>query len=165
MATIDIQFDANALYCPSSNGAAMRLLEGATVKTFVRSFDSATEEFAHGKLRLPVDFDTGGTVSFIAAVLAETAASGKNVSHRFGHRAICDSESFDGSYANANSGDKAIDATQNDVSLHAWSVAAANLGWMPGDLVLFRYSRIAASANNLPGDMHLLLLTIKIPVS
>ena len=164
MATIEIQFDANTLYCPASNGAAMLLLEAATVQTFVRSFDDTTEEYVHGKFRLPDDLDTAGTATFCVAVMAKTAAASKNVEHRLSHVALADSEDFDVAYTNEDSGDKAIDATQDDISIHTWTETVSNLGWAAGDLVLFRYSRIAPSADNLSGDMYLLHLTIKIPV-
>ncbi len=164
MATIDVQFDANAVYCPAVNGAAMSLLEGSTVETFVRSFDDTSEEFVHGKFRLPDDLDTSGTVTFRVGVLAKTAAAAKNVQHRFGHVARQDGEDFDVAYSNEDSGNKAIEDTQDNVSVHAWTETVSNLGWAAADLILFRYSRIAPSSGNLPGDMHLLHLTIIIPV-
>ena len=164
MAIIEIQFDINSLYSAPTNGAPLALLDGTTVDTFVRSFDDTTEEFAHGKLRLPDDLDTAGTVTFRVAVMAKTAAASKNVEHRISHVALADSEDFDVAYSNEDSGDKAIDATQDDISIHSWTETVANLGWTAGDLVLFRYSRIAPSADNLSGDMYLLHLTIKIPV-
>ena len=164
MATIEIQFDANTLYCPASNAAAMRLLQGATVQTFVRAFDDTTEEYVHGKFRLPDDLDTAGTATFRVAVMAKTAAASKNVEHRLSHVALADSEDFDVAYTNEDSGDKAIDATQDDISIHEWTETVSNLGWTAGDLVLFRYSRIAPSSDNLSGDMYLLHLIIKIPV-
>ena len=164
MATIEIQFDANTLYCPSTGGAALRLLEGASAETFVRAFDDTTEEYVQGKFRLPDSLDTAGTVTFCVAVTAATAAASKNVQHRFGHIALADSEDFDAVYTNEDSGERPIDATQDDISIHTWTETVANLGWAAGDLVLFRYSRIAPSANNLGGDMYLLHLTIRIPV-
>ncbi len=164
MATTEIQFDVHALYCPSDNGAAMRLLQGAATQTFVRSFDDTTEEYAHGKFRLPDELDVSGTVEFSVAVMAQTAAASKNVRHRFGHVARADGEDFDVAYTNEDSDDKAIDFTQDETSIHSWTETVANLGWTAGDLVLFRYSRIAPAADNLPGDMYLLHLTIKIPV-
>ncbi len=164
MATTDIQFDAHSLYCPPTNGAPLTLLDGTTVDTFVRAFDDTTEEYAHGKFRVPDNIIPSGTVTFSAVVLAKTAAASKNVQHRFGHVALANSEDFDVAYTNEDSGDKAIDATQDDISIHTWTETVANLGWAAGDLVLFRYSRVAPGANNLSGDMYLLHLTIQIPV-
>lgn len=164
MATIEIQFDVNSLYGAPTNGAPLRLLDGTAVDTFVRSLDDTTEEYVHGKFRLPADLDTSGTVTFTVAVMAKTAAASKNVQHRFGHAARADGEDFDVAYTNEDSGDKAIDATQDDISIHTWTETVSNLGWAAGDLVLFRYSRIAPSADNLSGDMYLFHLTIKIPV-
>ena len=164
MATIEFQFDANTLYCPSDNGAAMRLLQGGSVETFVRSFDDTTEEYVQGKIRLPDDLDTSGTVTFSVAAMAQTAAASKNVRHRLGHVAREDGEDFDVAYTNEDSGDMPIDATQDEISVHSWTETVSNLGWAAGDLVLFRYSRIAPSADNLGTDMFLFHLTIKVPV-
>ena len=158
------QFDAHALQSAPANGAPLTLLDGASVDTFVRALDDTSEEFVQGKFRLPADLDTAGTVTFRVAVMAKTAAASKNVEHRFGHVALADSEDFDVAYTNEDSGDKAIDATQDDISVHEWTETVSNLGWTAGDLVLFRYSRIAPSADNLPGDMYLFHLTIEIPV-
>jgi hypothetical protein len=164
MATIEIQFDANALHGAPTNGAPLALLDGANVDTFVRSFDDSTEEFAHGKFCLPDDLGASGTVTFSVAVMAKTAAAAKNVEHRFGHAASSDGEDFDVSYTNEDSGNRVINATQNNISIHTWTETVSNLGWAAGDLILFRYSRITPSAANLPGDMYLFHLTIKIPV-
>ena len=158
------QFDAHALQSAAANGAPLTLLDGTDVETFVRAFDDATEEFVQGKIRLPADLDTTGTVTFGVAVMVKTAAASKNVEHRFGHVALAESEDFDVAYSNEDSGDKEIDATQDDVSIHTWTETVSNLGWAAGDLVLFRYSRIAPSENNLSGDMYLFHLTIQIPV-
>ena len=163
MATTDIQFDANALYCPPANGAPLALLDGTNVDTFVRAFDDTTEEFAHGKFRVP-DNMVAGTVTFSVAVMAKTWAFPKNVQHRLGHVPLADSDDFDVAYSNEDSGDRSIDATQDDILIHTWTETVANLGWTAGDLVLFRYSRIAPTILNLAGDLYLLHLTIKIPV-
>ncbi len=166
MATTDIQFDAHSLQSAPTNGAPIALLDGTTVDTFVRTLDDTTEEYVHGKFRLPDDLNSGGTVTFSAVVMAKTAAASKNVQHRFGHVALAADEDFDVAFTNKDSGDKALEAagTQDDISVHTWTETVANLGWTAGDLVLFRYSRIAAGANDLSGDMYLLHLTIQIPV-
>ena len=157
------QFDAHALQSTPSNGAPIVLIDGANVDTFVRAFDDTTAEFVQSKFRVPDNIDVSSMVTFSVAVMAKTTAATTNVEHRFAHVARSDSEDFDVVYTNEDSGDKAIDATQDDISIHTWTETVANLGWAAGDLVLFRYSRIAPSANNLSGDMYLLHLTIKIP--
>ena len=164
MAYLEIQFDANSLYGAAANGAPLALLDGTTVDTFVRALDDTTEEYVHGKLRLPDDLDTSGTVTFRVAVMAKTWAFPKNVQHRLGHVPLADSDDFDVAYSNEDSGDRSIDATQDDILIHTWTETVANLGWTAGDLVLFRYSRIAPTILNLAGDLYLLHLTIKIPV-
>ena len=142
----------------------MNLLQGSSVQTFVRALDDTTQEYALGKFHLPDDLDSSAAVTFEAAVMAATAAASKNVQHRLAHIALADGEDFDVAYTDEDSGDKAVDDSQDNVSVHAWTETVANLGWTAGDLVLFSYSRIAPTENNLPGDMYLLYLTIKIPV-
>ncbi len=166
MATTDIQFDAHSLQSAPTNGAPIALLDGTNVDTFVRAFDDTTEEYAVGKFRVPDNILTSGTVTFSAAVMPKTAVASKNVEHRFGHVALAADEDFDVAYTNEDSGDKALEAggTQDDISIHTWTETVANLGWTAGDLVLFRYSRIDASAADLSGDMYLLYLMIQIPV-
>ena len=158
-----VQFDAHSLNGAPTNGAPLALLDGTNVDTFVRAFDDTTEEFVHGKFRLPADLNTDGSVTFSAAVMPKTAATA-NVQHRFGHVALIDLANFDVAYGNEDSGDKAVDDGQDNISIHTWTETVSNLGWTAGRLVLFRYSRIAPSANNLSGDMYLFHLTIKIPV-
>ena len=156
------QFDAHALQSAPANGAPLTLLDGTNVDTFVRALDDTTEEFVQGRFRLPDDLDATGTVTFSVAVMPKTAATAK-VQHRLGHVALIDLAGFDVAYSNEDSGDKAVDDGQDNISIHAWTETVANLDWEAGDLVLFRYSRIAPSADHLSGDMYLLHLTIQIP--
>ncbi|MBN2024496.1 MAG: hypothetical protein JW809_17080 [Pirellulales bacterium] len=164
MPIAEIQFDAAALAAVETSTAPVKRLDGTTVDAIVRAFDDTTEEYASGKFQVPQDVDVGGTVTFRAAVLPATAASGKNAAHQFSHRAVAHSDVLDGSYTDEDSGDKACEAAAGAVSIHAWTETVANLGWSPGDLVVFRYSRRPAAADNLPGDLYLLHLNIEIPV-
>ena len=114
---------------------------------------------------VPSDLDTAGTVTFRCYVSAKTAAASKNIALTFGHLALNDSEDWDPSspYTDEDSGDVAIDATQDDVTEVTWTETVSNLAWTASDLVLFRISRPVASANNLVGDMYLFSTSITIP--
>lgn len=164
MARAEANFDARGFSLVEANTPAPEVLEGATVKSPVLAFDDTTEEYANLTFQVPHDIDTSGTVTFRAHVLAKTAAADKNVALTFGHRAIADGEDFDGAYTDEDSGDQAIDATQDDVTVIAWTETVANLGWAAGDLIFGRFSRPAAGANNLVGDMYLFLFVIEIPL-
>lgn len=158
-------FAAESLQPLETNIAPLELLQGTNVKVFVRAFDDSTEEYVNGKIQVPGDVDTSGTVTFRAYVMAKTAAASKNVALTFGHLALNDSEDFDPTspYTDEDSGDKAIDATQDDITEITWSETISNLGWAANDLVLFRVSRPNASANDLAGDMYMFSFTIEVP--
>lgn len=158
-------FPAESLQALETNFAPLEKLTGTTVKTFVRAFDDTTEEYANGKLQVPGELDAAGTVTFRAYVMAKTAAASKNIALTFGHVAVNDSEDFDVAYTDEDSGDVAIDATQDDVTEVTWTETVSNLGWSANDLVFLRLSRPAASANNLTGDMYLMSLCVEIPRS
>jgi len=164
-ATVEIGFDINALAGLESNAAGLEVLDGTTVDALVAAFDDTTEEYLNGKMQVPGDIQTSGTVTFRAYVMAKTAAASKNVALTFGHLAVNDSEDFDGSYTDEDSGDKAIDATQDDVTEITWTETVSNLGWSANDLVFFRLSRPQASSNNLSGDMYLFHFCVEIPVT
>jgi hypothetical protein len=137
---------------------------GDVIRT-VQLFDDTTEEFLNGVLKVHPDVDTSGTVTFRAEVYAKTAASSKNVAVRFGHLAKADGEAIDGSYTSEDADDQSIDATQNDATFIVWTETLANLGWQANDLVHFRFSRFAATTNNLSGDMGILKLTVQLPLT
>lgn len=158
-------FSAESLQPTETNFAALTLVEGTTVKTFARSFDDSTEEYVNSKLIVPSDVDTSGTVTFRAYVSAVTAAASKNVGLTFGHRAITNSEAWDGAYTDEDSGATAIDATQGDVTLVSWTETISNLGWAASDLVFFRVSRDVGVADNLTGDMYMFSFSASIPRS
>ena len=165
MATAVLYFDAAALQPLETNSATLELLNGTTVDTLVRAFDKDTEEFANGKLQVPGDIDTSGTVTFRVYCMAKTASASKNVAWTFGHVARNDAEDFDVAYTDEDSGDKAIDATQDQVSEHTWTETVSNLGWAANDMVLFRLSRPDASANDLAVDAYLFGFAAEIPLT
>lgn len=159
----EIVFTAAQFESNESTPAALAFLNGTTVDTMVRAFDDTTVEYVNGKFQVPAEIDTSGTVTFRAYIMAETAAASKNVELEFEHLAINGGEDFDQAYTAENSGDIAIDATQDNVTEATWTETVSNLGWAANDLVFFRLSRTAPSANNLTGDMFLFTLSIEIP--
>lgn len=159
----EICFPASSLTATETNFASLELLSGTTVKTFVRAFDDTTEEYVNGVFIVPSDIDTAGTVTFRTYVMAKTAAASKNVALTFGHVAVNDSEDFDVAYTDEDSGDKAIDATQDDVTEITWTETVSNLGWAASDNVFFRISRDPAAGTDLTGDMYMFSFNIEIP--
>lgn len=139
---------------------------GTNVKRIVAAFDDTTEEFRNGEFTVPGNIDTAGTVTLRAYVKAKTAAASKNVALTFGHDNQNDSGPSDAAspYTDEDSGDKAIDATQDDYTEITWTETVANLGWAANDIVRFRVSRYDASANDLSGDMYWFTFTIEIPL-
>jgi hypothetical protein len=111
--------------------------------------------------------DAGGTVTFRVALLPATAAAAKNVQLRLSHAPLADGEATDVSVAwtNEDSGDIAMDAVQGDVTLATWTETVANLGWVAGDWVPFRLVRIAATANDLVGDVYVLGFQVEVPTA
>ena len=157
------QFNPSAMVGLEANSATHEVVNGTTVDYTALAFDDTTEEFANAKLELPATIT--GTVTFRATVMAKTADASKNVSLNFGHVARANSEDFDVAYSTKNSGDKAIDATQDDLTVIEWTETVGNLGWTAEDIVFWRFSRQAAGTNNLVGDMYLVYLTIDVPES
>lgn len=161
-ATPFFYFDATDLSAVESNIAPLTYIDGTTVDMLVRAFDDTTEEYVNGKFSLPNTVNSG-TVTFRAYVYAATGAASKNVALTFGHKALNDSEDFDAAYTDEDSGDTAIAATQDNITLVEWTETIANLGWASEDIIIFRLSRPAAGANNLSGDMYLLGFSIELP--
>ena len=165
MATVDIQFNANALQAALTNGAPLTIVEGDNVDVYVRAFDYTTEEYVLGKFVVPSNV-VAGSVVFSSAVIMETPASGEVARQRFSHIALEDGEDFDVAYANELLGATALNYTvdQDDITIMEWSETIANLGWQAGDLILFKVSRPYSIESPDIGDLYLLHFTIKIPV-
>lgn len=161
--TREIIYDAAAFYTTETNFAPLEKISGGTVKTLVRAFNDTTEEYVNGKFKVPADIKTGSTITFRAYVMAKTAAASKNVGMTFGHAPINNSEDFDPAYTEEDSGDIAIDATQDDVTVMSWTETLANLGWAANDMVEFRLSRDPSVTNDLTGDMYLFMFVVEIP--
>jgi len=160
-------FAAESLQPLETNSGAIKKLAGSNVNVFVRAFNDTTEQYANGKLQVPGDVDTAGTVTFRSYVSAAIAVASKNIGLTFGHLALNDSEDWDPvtPYTEVDSGAIAIDATQDDVTEVTWTETISNLGWAANDLVLFRISRDTGVALDLTGDMYMFSLAIEIPRS
>ena len=143
-----------SLWPLETNSAVITQLTGSNAIKLVRAYDDTTEEFGNGSIILPPNFYTGGTIYFKAYVSAATAAASKNIGLTFGHRPISDSESWDQTYTDVDSGAIAIDATQDDVTLAEWSVANSTAGWAVNDMVDFRFARDPTVTDDLTGDMY-----------
>lgn len=160
----ELWWGAEALQPLETAFAPLEQLTGTLTKTYVRAFDDTAEEYVNGKFLVPGSIDTSGTVTFRAYVMAKTAAASKNIALTFGHIAVNDSEDFDpASYTEEDSGNKAIDATQDDVTEVTWTETVSNLGWAANDLVFFRLSRDPGAGNDLSGDMYLFSFSVEIP--
>jgi hypothetical protein len=165
MATAELSFAVPGLTATESNFAPIEKVSGTNIKKLVCAFDDTTQEYRNGTLQVPTDINTAGTVTFRAFVIAKTAAASKNVQLSFEHKALDNSEAHDAAYTAEDSGDKAVDATQGDLTEITWTETVSNLGWAANDFVYFRISRKDASANDLVGDLYWELFTIEIPLA
>jgi hypothetical protein len=154
-----------AMQVLETNFAPTEKISGTNVKKLTAAFDDTTEEYRNGKFIVPSTIDTSGTVNFTAWVMPKTAAASKNVQLRFGHSPIADSEDYDVAYTNEDSGDKAVSATQDDMTKIEWTETASNLGWLSEEIVYFRISRIDATANDLADDLYWDTFEIEIPLT
>lgn len=137
--------------------------DGTAVKHLVRAFDDTTEEFVNFSFTVPSDVESGSTITFRIWMYAATAAADKNIALTFGHSAIAESEDFDAAYTDEDSGDKAIDATQDNITIATWTETLANVGWAANDIVQCRLSRIDASTDDLSGDLYVMAFSVNIP--
>ena len=134
-------------------------------KLYVRAFANGTEEFMQGSFTVPADLGAGASnVTFEVQGWAKTVDGTNNlVEFTLGHRAIANSEAINGTYTDVDSGDKTTDGTQNDLDIFTWTQTITNTGWAAGDVIHYRFSRIAPSATELVGDYYVWRFIIKIP--
>lgn len=162
--SVSLQFPPPALLPMESSTATLQIIDGTNVDEMVAAFDDTTEEYLNGKFTVPQNI-TSGNVTFRASVRAATGAASKNVALTFGHSYKSNGDDFDSAYSDEDSGDKAINATTENITVITWMQTVSTLGWAAGGLVHFRVSRPAASANNLSGDMFLMNFEIDFPTS
>jgi len=148
---------------PAANAAELAWDVGTNGSARVYKFDDTTEEFIESDLVVPDDIIAAGTVTIEVRGYALTAASSKYVQWKLYHSAKTAGEVWDAAYATKTSGDKACDASQDEKDLHQFTETVANLGWVVGDEVRLKLSRIAPSGTNLTGDYCVTHVRIKIP--
>lgn len=158
------QFDALSLDRVRANRPEPEFVSGTHVEDAVLAFDDSTEEFADGRFSTPTDLRPTGTVTFRAHVRAKTGAASKNVAMSLYHVAVADGEAWDAAMTEEASGDQAIDASAANETVIEWTETVSNLGWQPNEIIAFKLSRQAASADNLSGDMYLRLFVIDLPI-
>ncbi len=146
-----------------TNFAPLNQDNGSTSRILSRAFNDTIEEFVNFSFKAPSDIDTSGTVTFRVWMYAATAVASRFVQLAFDHRAVDNSESWDGSYTSVDSGDLAIDGTQDDITEATWTETVSNLGWSADDFVMARLSRIAPSGTNLNGDLYVVGFSVEIP--
>lgn len=156
-------FKATDFDALETNFAPLVQDNGTNAKVMVRAFDDSTEEYVNFSLKVPADIDTSGSVTFRVWMYAATAAASKNVALTFDHRPLDNSESWDQTYTSEDSGDIAIDATQDDITEATWTETVTNLSWAAHDIVLCRLSRPNATANDLTGDLYVLGFAVEVP--
>lgn len=145
--------------------ADLLLQSGTTVKRKVLAFANATddqEEFANFATHVPADIDTTGTVTIRLYVTAATAAASKNVEFRLSYIPLNGGEDFDVAYTTVDSGDVAINATQDHQTELTFTFAASTLA--SDDQFEGMISRIAASSNDLTGDAYVRTASFEFPL-
>ena len=141
-------------------------VDGSVPQKWDTPYQDTTQRFAKGSFFVPTNIDSTGTVTFRVAMYAEAAVAAKNVEFRLEHAPLADGEAMDVSsgWTAEDSGDIALDATQGDLTIATWTETVASLGWLTGEWVAFRLSRIDPSTGNLSGDVNLVeYLSIEIP--
>lgn len=156
-------FKATDFDAIESNFAPLNQDNGSTSRILSRAFDDTTEEFVNFSLTVPGEVDTSGTVTFRVWMYAATAVASRAVQLTFDHRAVDNSESWDGAYTSEDSGDITIDSTQDDITEATWTETISNLTWAANDFVMCRLSRIAPSGTNLSGDLYVIGFAVEIP--
>ena len=156
-------FPAGSWDYPVANPAPLDTDSGTNGTIKRHLFDDSTEEFVKGLIQLPSDLDASGTITFEVVGYAVTAAASKNIEMKLYHSAKADGESWDAAYSNKESGDKALDATQDRLDIFTWTETVSNLGWAASDSVRIKLSRIDASADDLVGDYGVVHFRIVVP--
>lgn len=156
-------FRASDFDALETNFAPLVQDNGSNVRQLVRAFNDSTVEYVNMSFQVPSDFNESGTITFRVWMYAATAAASKNVELEFEHIGLENSESWDQALVAVNSGDLAMDATQDDLTMKTWTVLNSTAGWEKGDYVEARLSRTAPSANNLSGDLYVVAFAIELP--
>lgn len=161
----EVCFDAANLQVIDGAVAELEEFDGTNLDFYTRRFDDTAVESGGGKIRVPNDLNSSGTVTFRISGSAVTAAASVFVEFTFNELERSDSEAQDAAYGTVVSGDLDTDDTQGDVDLFSWTETVSNLGWTAGDIVFFRLDRTAPTGTDLTGDYRLFDLCVEIPRS
>ena len=146
-----------------TNFAPLNQVSGSNAEILVRSFDDTIEEFVNFCMSVPDGINNSGDVTFRAYVYAETASASVNIQLRLGHINANSNDSWDVAYSNEDSGDVALSATQDQITIAEWTETVTNLGWAADDLLLLRLSRISPTGTDLTGDLQLIGFSLEVP--
>jgi len=126
---------------------------GSTVPRITLRYDDTTPEFVFGCFLVPAGIDANSTLRLVAAVSAVTGAEDKNCRLRFEHCQTAGGEAWDGSFTAVDSADVPLDDSAANLTIAEWTVANATAGWEAKRLVCWRFSRQAASEDDLAADL------------
>ncbi len=150
-APLAYNFPAGSWDYPIANPAPLDTDTGSNGTIKRQLFDDSTEEFLEAVFTVGTLAGTE-TVTFEAYGYAVTAAASKNIELKFYHSAKANGENWDAAYSSKESGDLAIDGTQDQIDRSTWTETIANLGWSSNDQIRIKLSRIDASTDDLSGD-------------
>jgi hypothetical protein len=148
-----------------TNPAPNTTVIGAVSKYAAANFDDTTRTYRNGQFVVNPDISATGSdvVTFRAYVRAATAATA-NVCLDFDWIAVNNDEDTDpAGYTTESSGAVASSTTQDHSTEVVWTETITNLGWQPGDLIIFRFSRDPACASDLTGNLYGLAYSIELP--
>lgn len=144
-----------------TNFAPLEVVTGTTSIIMCRAFDSTTREYVNGIIPVPTNM-ASGNVTFTAWVMAKTAVASKNVRLSVEIQNKATAATYDASYTEVADSDKAIDATQGNLTKITWTTSTSN--FTAGNMTFFRLSRVNSGVSgNLAGDMYLVLFNITFP--
>jgi hypothetical protein len=104
---------------------------------------------------------TTGNITITAVGFSTIAAASKNIRLGYGHNAKGVGEDWDASPTDINSGDKALNSTQDLLDYISHTVTVASLGWTANEYTRFDFSKINTGVtNNLSGTWTFLYLRI-----
>ncbi|MGE4341418.1 MAG: hypothetical protein AB7E55_36550 [Pigmentiphaga sp.] len=157
-------FDAASLDPDPTNPPTFERATGTNRRLPCYQWELSTERPLHGRLLLPSNLLSSGTVSFTAIGAAVTAETGKNIRLALGHAPLSSGESWDAAYTEVASGNVVAQATDKYLDYVTWTASVSSLGWAASDLVLFDvYRKLATSGSNLIGNWRFFYLLVSVP--
>ena len=159
----DYSFDAAGLATINAASPTPATFNGTNLDTHYLAYANAGGECASGKIFVPTDVDTAGTVTFTLVSYGPAASTSDNVEYEFQHLTRTDGEALDTAQTLENSGDLLVDDDAEDVDIHTWTETLTNLTWTAGEEVFFDICRTVPSSDDLAGAHHVLSFTITIP--